>query len=277
MLFDTHCHLDVAAFDDDREAVLNRARAAGVSLILNPAYDMESSRRAVALAESEAGVVAAVGVHPNDAAEFSESVLDELRELVRMHRMWTRQDASRHRRIVVAIGEIGLDYHWKTVAPERQAEAFISQLRLARDLELAVIIHCREAYDDCLDVLCEHGGGLSLVLHAFGGNSAHMKAALDLGYYIGVGGPVTYPGAHALRDLVRAVPMERMVIETDAPYLAPQPSRGRRNEPAFVRMVAEKVADVRNMSVDDVVRITAHNGRRLFRLGGWDGDRDGMK
>lgn len=263
MLFDTHCHLDVAAFDEDREAVLGRAREAGVSLMLNPAYDLASSRRAAALAAARDDVVAAVGVHPNDAAEFTEASLDALRALA-------AGSAGRgpSGRGVVAIGEIGLDYHWKTVSPERQSDAFVAQLALARELDLPVIIHCRDAYDDCLELLRAHGQGLSLVMHAFGGKAAHMRAALDMGYHIGVGGPVTYPSAHGLRDLVKSIPLERLVLETDSPYLTPQPHRGKRNEPAYVRLVAERVADVRQMSVDRVAEITTHNGRRLFRLFG---------
>jgi TatD DNase family protein len=262
MLFDTHCHLDVAAFDEDRGATLDRAREAGLSLMLNPAYDLESSRRAAALAEARDDVVAAVGVHPNDAAAFTEASLDALRALAQTH----AAGRGPFGRAVVAIGEIGLDYHWKTVPPERQADAFVAQLALARELDLPVIIHCRDAYDDCLELLRAHGQGLSLVMHAFGGKAAHMRAVLDMGYHIGVGGPVTYPGAHGLRDLVKAIPLERLVLETDSPYLTPQPHRGKRNEPAYIRLVAERVADVRQMSVDRVAEITAHNGRRLFRL-----------
>jgi TatD DNase family protein len=261
MLFDTHCHLDVAAFDEDRAAVLERARAVGVSLMLNPAYDLESSRRAAALATARADVVAAVGVHPNDAAGFTDATLNDLRDLA-----GTRSGAPDDRCPVVAIGEIGLDYHWKTVTPAAQAVAFVAQLRLARELQLPVIIHCRDAYDDCLEILREHGQGLALVLHAFGGKAAHMRAAVDMGYHIGIGGPVTYPNAHGLRDVVKAAPLERIVLETDSPYLSPQAYRGKRNEPAFVLQVAERVADVRQMSVDDVARITAHNGGRLFGL-----------
>lgn len=253
-LFDTHCHLDVAAFDPDRDVVIARARAAGVAHFLNPAYDLESSRRAVALAQVHAGVVAAVGVHPNDAADFGEAHLAELRALA-------------HAPQVVAIGEIGLDYHWQTTPRDQQAQAFIAQLALARELNLPVIVHCRDAYDDALALLREHGRGLpGLVMHAFSGRMEHLRAALALDFYIGVGGPVTYPNARTLRDVVKTAPLERIVVETDSPYLAPQSHRGRRNEPAYVVEVACKVAELRSISTRDIACITTDNGRRLFRL-----------
>jgi TatD DNase family protein len=272
MLFDTHSHLDVAAFDEDRDAVFARAHEAGVTWFLNPAYDLESSRRAVALAQAREDVVAAVGVHPNDAGEFGPAMLDELRRFADQ-RFFPHPDLPQGRSAspsgrgaIVAIGEIGLDYHWKTVPPEKQAEAFIAQLQLAHELDLPVIIHCRDAYDDCLEILREHGRGMSLVLHSFAGKMAHLRAALDLGHHIGVGGPLTYPNAHTLRDCAQAAPIERIVLETDAPYLAPQGWRGKRNEPAYLRQVAERLADVKSMSLDDIARITSDNARRLFRL-----------
>ena len=252
--FDTHCHLDVPAFDADRAAVLTRARAAGVRHLLNPAYDLASSRRAATLAQTEQGIVAAVGIHPNDAAGFGVSTLDELRALARMPG-------------VVAIGEIGLDYHWDIVPREAQAQAFVAQLALARELDMPVIIHCREAYDDLLALLRAHSEGLvGMLMHAFAGQLEHLRAALALGAYIGIGGPVTYPKAHALREVVRATPVERLVLETDAPYLAQQSHRGKRNEPAHLIEVAEKVAEVRGLSLHEIAQRTLDNGRRLFRL-----------
>lgn len=252
-LFDTHCHLDAAAFDPDRGAVIARAHAAGVARFLNPAYDLESSRRAIALAQAYANVVAAVGVHPNQAGDFGEAHLAELRTLAHAPR-------------VVAIGEIGLDYHWQTTPRDRQAEVFIAQLALARELNLPVIVHCRDAYDDALVLLREHGRGLvGLVMHAFSGRPEHLRAALALDFYIGVGGPVTYPNAHVLREIVKAAPLERIVVETDAPYLAPQSHRGRRNEPAYAVEVARKIAELRGISTRDIARVTTDNGWRLFR------------
>jgi len=253
-LFDTHCHLDAPAFDDDRSTVFARARAAGVVRLLNPACDLASSRRAIALAEAHPDLVAAVGVHPNDAAGFGESHLAELRALASAPG-------------VVAIGEIGLDYHWQTVSREEQARAFVAQLGLARTLNLPVIVHCREAYDDALELLRDHGRGLpGLVMHAFSGGMKHLRAALALGFYVGIGGPLTYPNAHGLRAVVEAAPLDRILIETDSPYLAPQPHRGQRNEPAYVATIAQKIAELHRQSASDIARITTDNGRRLFRL-----------
>jgi TatD DNase family protein len=262
MLFDTHCHLDVEKFDEDREAMLKRARDAGVSMMLNPAFDLNSSRRAIAMAEANDDIVAAVGIHPTDTAGFDDATLAELRALI---------DAARAkapaRRTVVAIGEIGLDYYWKTAPRDTQAEAFIAQLNFARELNLPVIIHCRDAYEDTLEILHRHGQGLPLVMHSFMGDQSHLRAILDLGYFIGLGGPVTYPSASALRDMVKVVPLERMLIETDAPYLAPQARRGKRNEPAYVRFIAEKIAELHRQTFEAVALVTLQNGRRLFGLG----------
>ncbi len=254
MLFDTHCHLDTQVFDADRDAVFARAHAAGVTRFLNPAYDLESSRRAVALAQARADVAAAVGVHPNESAAFDGSDLETLRGLSAEHG-------------VAAIGEIGLDYHWRTVPPELQKIAFLRQLELARERRLPVIIHSREAMDDTLDILQREFSGGALVLHSFAGDVAQLMRALDLGFYIGISGPVTYPNAVQTREVVRKVPLDRLILETDAPYLSPQRYRGKRNEPAYVRLVAEKVADVRDMMMADVAARTTANAARLFGLG----------
>ena len=260
MMFDTHCHLDIDRFDGDRAAVLQRAHAAGVSLLLNPAFDLASSRRAIALAQAHEGIVAAVGIHPNDAGDFGNDTLRTLHEMIDDARARVR------RKIVVAIGETGLDYHWKTVPHDKQAAAFIAQLDFARELRLAVIIHCRDAYDDTLEILRQHGRDLPLVMHSFLGNIDHLQATLELGYCIGLGGPITYPSAKDLRDMVKAAPLERILIETDAPYLAPQAYRGKRNEPAHVRLVAEKLAELHGVTLDEIAQITTQNARRLFGL-----------
>lgn len=253
MLFDTHCHLDTEAFDADRDAVFARAQAAGVGRFLNPAYDLESSRRAVALAQARPDVAAAVGVHPNQSQAFDDAALDLLRDLSTEHG-------------VAAIGEIGLDYHWQTVPHERQKAVFTRQLRLARERQLPVIIHSRQAMDDTLDILEREFAGRPLVLHSFAGDLAQLARALDLGFHIGISGPVTYPNAAQTRDVVRVVPLDRLILETDAPYLSPQRHRGKRNEPAYVRLVAEKVADVRSMLMTDVAALTTANAVRLFGL-----------
>lgn len=260
MLFDTHCHLDIDKFDDDRAVVMQRARDAGVSLMLNPAFDLVSSWRAIALAKQHEDIVAAVGIHPNDAGDFSEATLHEMRTMIDEARV------NSHRKIVVAVGEIGLDYYWQNVPHDKQEAAFIAQLDFAREMKLPVIIHCRDAYDDTLEILRRHGRDLPLVMHSFLGDADHLHAILDLGYFIGLGGPVTYPSSKNLRDMVKAAPLGRIVIETDAPYLAPQIKRGKRNEPAFVRFVAEKIADLHDVTIDEVARITMQNAKGLFGL-----------
>jgi TatD DNase family protein len=260
-LFDTHCHLDTVAFDADREAVFARARASGVSHFLNPAYDLASSQRAVALAQSRQDVVCAVGIHPNDIGSLNDECLSVLKQLARNSN-------------VVAIGEIGLDYHWDAFPRPQQREGFVRQIALAQELGLPIIIHCRDAakpagaYEDCLETLAEsdsHREG-RVLLHSFAGSPAEARFAFEHGWYIGIGGPVTYKKAHELREIVRRAPLEQLVLETDAPYLSPEPHRGQRNEPAHVRLVAEKVAALHSLSVEQIAHITFTNARRLFGL-----------
>ncbi|MCX6019121.1 MAG: TatD family hydrolase [Chloroflexi bacterium] len=256
VLFDTHCHLDTDKFDTDRDAVFERAYAAGVMRFLNPAYDLESSRRAAALSVARTDLVSAVGVHPNSAAEWGAEVRAALRQIA--------LDALGR---VVAIGEIGLDYHWNVAEPAKQKVVFIEQLALAAELDLPVIIHCREAYDDTLDILEVEWRDRPLVLHSFAGDLQQMQRALDCGFHIGISGPVTYPNAAGTRAVARAVPADRLVIETDSPYLSPQKYRGKRNEPAFVRLVALKIAEVREEMLSDLALYTTRNAMELFRLG----------
>ena len=253
-LFDTHCHLDTPAFDADREAVWARAQAAGVSRLLNPAYDMESSRRALALAETRAEFVCAVGIHPNSIAELTGDCLYELEQLAASPK-------------VVAIGEIGLDYHWDTHPRPRQHEGFVQQIQLAQRLRLPIIIHCRDAYDDCMEILLDETKGdhaTPVLLHSFAGSPAQARVAFEHGWYLGIGGPVTYKKSHELRDIVKRAPLEQLVVETDAPYLPPEPHRGQRNEPAYVRLAAERIAELRGVALEQIAHITLTNAQRLF-------------
>ena len=247
---DTHCHLDVAAFDAGREAVIARARAAGIACFINPGYDVASSRRAIALAEQRDDVFAAVGIHPNDAATFDQD-LPALRGL------------AAHSQ-VVAIGEIGLDYYWDRVPRDRQADAFACQLALARELGKPVIIHCRDAYDDTLEALRRHGDDLRVVMHAFAGDRRHADEALSRGYYLGLGGPITYKTADNLRAVAQAAPLDRLVLETDSPYLPPHPFRGQRNEPAYLSLISEKLSQVRGVSLPEVAAATTRAAQQLF-------------
>jgi len=231
---------------------LARAREAGVGRILIPGIDLAQSRRAIALAEPYAEIRVAVGVHPNDTAEWDEAALGKLREL------------ARHPK-VDAIGEIGIDLYWKTVPLEQQQHAFRAQLQVAAELNKPVIIHDREAHGEVMTTLREYAPPAGVVLHAFSGDLAMANEALALDFYLGVDGPLTYKKNDGLRAIFAAVPLERILIETDAPYLTPQQKRGTRNEPAYVRWVAEKLAEVRGLTLTEIAHATTANAARLFR------------
>ncbi|RME75596.1 MAG: TatD family deoxyribonuclease [Chloroflexi bacterium] len=256
MLIDSHCHLNFNAFDSDRDEVLARARAAGVVAIINPAVNLEDSRQVVALAEQIPELYAAVGFHPNDAAGFSAAALSELREL------------AAHPK-VVAIGEIGLDYYWDEAPRPVQQKVFEQQLALARQVGKPVIIHQREAAADTMAILrrwAADGPQTGLTLHSFSGDLPMAEEAVDLGFYIGVTGPVTFKKADDLRAVVSAVPLDRLLVETDAPFLSPHPFRGKRNEPARVRLVAEKVAELHGLPLETAARRLVENTTALFRI-----------
>jgi TatD DNase family protein len=251
-LCDTHCHLDLAQFDSDRAEVVQRAQEAGVGRVLLPALDLASSRRAVALAEQFAQVRAAVGVHPNSAEDFTPETLAELRDL------------AQHEK-VDAIGEIGIDLYWKTVSIEKQQKAFRAQLELAADLGCPAIVHDRDAHAEVMASLRAAAPPSGVVLHAFSGGEDMAAEAVAAGYYLGVDGPLTYKKNAALRALFAALPLDRILVETDAPFLTPQARRGTRNEPAYVRYVAEKLAEIRQLSLEDTAAATSANAARLFR------------
>lgn len=279
MLTDTHCHLDFNKFDEDREAVIRRAIDAGVERILIPAIELASSRVVIQLANSHPNLFAAVGFHPTDLDGWDESSVENLRSLA--------QSANK----VVAIGEIGLDYYW-VKEPEQQArqrQILKEQLRLAREAGLPVIIHMREADDawfgpasvDLLEILTEWQGGLAAeghplaekpgVLHSYNGNLETAQTAIHHNFYIGVTGPVTYKNAEEKRQIIRQLPLERLLIETDAPFLTPVPQRGTRsarNEPAFVAHIADKIAEIHMTTREQVAAVTSANANRLFGWGG---------
>jgi TatD DNase family protein len=256
-LVDTHCHLDFDRFDEDREAVIERARAAGVTRLVNPGVDFESSRRAIELAARHEAVRAMVGLHPNSCGELSAEQAEELRQLARQPG-------------VAAIGEVGIDYYWNRFPPEAQRRGFEAQLRLADELDLPVIVHNRDAHADVLATLegfaSTRHAQAAIVLHSFSGNLTQARRALAFGAYLGVTGAVTYPKSHELRRVVRAAPLDRLLIETDAPFLPPQPRRGQRNEPAWVRWVAERIAEVKEMDLETVAQATTANAERVFRM-----------
>ena len=257
ILIDSHAHIYYRDYADDFDEMLRRAADAGVGAMLVVGTDIESSRQSVELAEKYPQLYAAVGIHPHDAGRVTEACYDVIRELAL---------ASPK---VVAIGEIGLDFYRDRSPRDEQEIVFRRFLRLALELDLPVIIHDRDAHDQVLTCLREeqvHRG----VLHCFSGDSAMAKEAVDMGFYISIPGTITYPSNEALRDVVRATSMDRMLVETDCPYLSPVPHRGKRNEPAYVRLAAERVAEVKGLALADVSRITTKNVRDLFGIRLWD-------
>ena len=254
-MIDTHTHLNDKKFLGQEKEVIERAREAGVAGLINFGDTMESSGRAVELAREFEGVYAGVGIHPEEAFPMTSADDDRLAA-------WTQEKG------VVAIGEIGLDYYWEKDQDKRllQQEIFIRQLDLARQLHLPVCIHDREAHGDTMAILKKEAKGLRGVLHCFSGSLEMAREVLKLDWFLGVDGPLTYKNAAKLPEIVQALPLERLLVETDAPYLAPVPMRGKQNEPAFVRYVAEKVAELKGLSLEDVARQTTLNACELYGL-----------
>ncbi len=258
-LTDTHCHLDFDRFDKDRDEVLQRALDAGLIRILVPGIDISSSQVAIQLAEKYSQVYAAVGVHPNSGGSWETSTLSKIKTL------------SQHPK-VVAIGEIGLDFYRKWTPQDVQKKIFMSQLELAQELGIPIIIHCRDAYRDILRILSDWAIRIAMskfsnapgVFHSFSGNIEQTKLLLEQGFSFGISGPVTFKNAEVLRKVVAEIPLDRILIETDAPYLTPHPLRGRRNEPAYVFYVVEKIAEIFNLSSSKIGEITTENSKRIF-------------
>ncbi len=271
MLTDTHCHLDYDKFDSDRDAAIQRAKESGLVRILVPGLDSKSSKEAVRLAEENPMIYAAVGFHPTDLDKFSEKTFSEVHEL------------AKHPK-VVAIGEIGIDYYWEKEADKRafQREVLVRELVFAQEMNKPVVIHMREENDawfgdastDLLKILQDWKKDLSGrllekpgVLHSFNGNLETAQRAIELGFYIGVTGPVTYKNADEKRQVIANLPLNRLLIETDAPFLAPVPHRGKRNEPAFVSHIADKIAEIHSHTPQEIAMITTANAERLFSWG----------
>ena len=255
MLIDTHCHYNHDAFDLDRAEAIQRAHEAGVELAVVIGYDLASSEWAIRLAEEFPCLYAAVGIHPNDGAEATPEGMDRLEKLVAHPK-------------VVALGEIGLDFHWNVLPPERQRAAFIDQLRLARRLDRPIILHTRESDREVVGVLEAEGGEWRGILHCFGGDPEVGQRALAVGLHLGLGGVITFKNARQLQETARTLPLDRIVLETDAPYLTPMPHRGRikRNEPCYLPFVARHLAALRAMTEAEVAAITTRNAGALFRL-----------
>jgi TatD DNase family protein len=253
MLIDTHAHLDSAEFKADIENVISRSLAAGVIAIVTVGTDLESSRQAVMLAQQHPSVYAAVGIHPHEAAQANP---DHLTALLRL---------SQHEK-VVAIGEIGLDFYRNLSPTEVQKEIFIAQLELAQRAGKPVIIHDRQAHRETMSILRERAKDLRGVLHCFSGDLEMAQQAAKMGFSISLAGPVTFQNARGLHALVRELPLEDLMIETDCPYLAPHPYRGQRNEPAYVRFIATRIAALKAVPFEHVAQVTTENAKRVFSL-----------
>lgn len=255
MLVDSHAHVDTPRFDADREAVIAAAVAGGVGRMVDPGCDLASSQQAVALAKAHPGIIfAGVGVHPHDATTYTDEVGAQIRVLAGEPE-------------VVAIGEFGLDYFRMLSPRDVQRAVFCAHLQMARETQLPCIIHVRDAHDDVVELLRAHGQGLRGVFHCFSGDVAQAEECLSFaGFVLSFAGPLTKQG-NALPDVARMVPLDRVLVETDSPYLVPKPQRSRRNEPLFVTHVAEKLAELRGMTLAEIAQITTANAVRLFGLG----------
>lgn len=252
MFFDTHAHYDSSKFDHDRDAVLRALPESGVTLVVDPGDNAERSARAVRLAQEYSFVYAAVGWHPEEAEDWDESSLPAIRELARQPK-------------VCAIGEIGLDYYWDTTFRDRQREMFRAQIGLALELNLPVIVHDREAHGDSLEIVRDYPA-LRGVFHCFSGSAEMARELLRRGWYLGFDGPITYKNAVRALEVIRICPMDRILLETDSPYLAPVPNRGKRNDSRNLPYIAEAVARIKGVSVEDIAEQTMENGKRLFGI-----------
>lgn len=253
MLFDTHAHLDDEAFAPDRDELLNELPAAGVGLVMNPACSLDSSRAVFRLATQNDFLYGAVGSHPDAADEVNDAVIAEYRAMC--------ADNPKIR----AIGEIGLDYHYEDIPREIQQRAFRAQMALAAELDLPVIVHDREAHADCMAVV-EEFPTVRGVFHCYSGSTEMARVLVEKGWYIGFTGVLTFKNARKAVEVAAALPLERIVLETDCPYMAPEPFRGKRNSPLLLYRMAERLAEIRGLSVEQIAKITRENGKRLYRL-----------
>ena len=253
MLFDTHAHMDDRSFDDDREALLRSLPEQGIHLLMNPGCSLESSRNASKLSQEYDYIYAAAGSHPDVADEVNEAVLEEYRTLCKLNPK------------IRAIGEIGLDYHYEDIPREVQKEAFRAQMALARELNLPVIVHEREAHEDGMKIV-EEFPEVTGVFHCYSGSLEMAKWFVKRGWYIGFTGVLTFKNARKAIEVAANIPPDRLVIETDCPYMAPEPFRGRRNDPGKLYRMAEKLAEIRGMTVEEIHAITVENGKRLYRI-----------
>ena len=253
MLFDTHAHMDDRAFDADREELLRSLPEQGLKLVMNPGCSLESSRNVSRLTREYDFLYGAVGSHPDAADEVNDAVLAEYRELCKLNSK------------IRAIGEIGLDYHYEDIPRQIQMQAFRSQMELARELDLPVIVHERDAHEDGMSVVRDFPT-VTGVFHCYSGSAEMVRQLVDKGWYIGFTGVLTFKNARKAVEVASCIPLERIVLETDCPYMAPEPFRGKRNHPGYLYRMAEKLAEIRGMSVEEIHAVTTENGRRLYRI-----------
>ena len=252
MLFDTHAHLNDPAFDPDRESLITGLPEKGIGLVMNIGCSLASSKDCIAMAEKYPFIYATVGSHPDSADEVNEAVLDEYRKMCRHEK-------------VKAIGEIGLDYHYEDIPREIQKKAFRMQMELARELKMPVVVHEREAHDDGMRIVKEFKD-VTGVFHCYSGSAEMARQLVDLGWYIGFTGVLTFKNARKAVETAASIPLERIVIETDCPFMAPEPFRGKRCDPGYLYRMAEKLAEIRGISPEEAAAATFENGKRLYRI-----------
>ncbi|WP_347861775.1 TatD family hydrolase [Salimicrobium sp. PL1-032A] len=254
MLFDTHVHLNADQFEEDRDETIQRAREAGVKYMTVVGFDRKTIPKALEIAENDENIYAAVGWHPVDAIDMTEEDLEWIEEL------------ADHPK-VVAIGEMGLDYHWDKSPKDVQKEVFRKQIALAKRVELPIIIHNREATEDIVELLeQEHAEEVGGIMHCYNGPVELAHKCIDMNFMISLGGPVTFKNAKLPKEVARSVELKHLLVETDSPFLAPHPNRGKRNEPAWVSLVAEQIAELKGLSYEEVSEITTENAKRFFGI-----------
>ena len=254
MIVDTHAHLDFPDFQNDVDEVIKRAEEIGVEYLINVGVNVESSIKSVELAKRYNWIYASVAIHPHDASSVSKED-------------WLQLETLSGQNKVVAIGETGLDYYRSRSKKDDQKRLFRQHIELAKKKNLPVIIHNRDASSDCLEIVRSYNGGIKGVIHCFSGSKEVANEFLELGFYISFAGPVTFPNAYSLREVVKSVPVERLLLETDCPFLAPQPKRGERNEPSYLKYTIPVFAELHKLSIEDIKRITTHNAKKLFEIG----------
>ena len=252
MLFDTHAHMNDPAFDQDREAVLLGLKDKGVELMMNVGCCLDSSRDCIAMAERYPFVYASVGSHPDSADEVNEEVVEAYRQMARQPK-------------VLAIGEIGLDYYYETIPRQVQQQAFRMQMQLAKELDMPVIVHERNAHDDGMRIVKEFKG-VTGVFHCYSGSAEMARQLVDMGWYIGFTGVLTFKNARKAVETAQSIPLERIVLETDCPFMAPEPFRGKRNDPGYLFRMAERLAEIRDLPAEQIWEVTTENAKRLYRM-----------